>query len=131
MVRVLNALRSVLPGLICGGLLLAASSASAADAAQGRQTFAQQCAICHTASKGGSTLVGPNLFGVVGRHAGAMAGFAYSPAIKGSGLTWTDATLSAFLQGPAKMLPGVRMPFAGLKNPTQLNDVVAYLNTLR
>jgi cytochrome c len=131
MVRVLNGLRTVLPGLICGSILISASAASAADAAQGKQVFAQQCAMCHTTTKGGSTLVGPNLFGVVGRHAGIVAGFAYSSAIKGSGFTWTDATLSTFLQAPGKTLPGVRMPFAGLKNPTQLDNVVAYLNTLR
>ena len=131
MVRVLKGLRAALPSLICGGVLLAASSASAADAAQGKQVFAQQCGACHSANKGGPTLVGPNLFGVVGRHAGVVAGFAYSSDIRNSGLTWTDATLSAYLQAPTQMLPGVRMPFAGLKNPTQLNDVVAYLNSLR
>ena len=131
MVRVLNALRMALPALACGGLLAAASAASAADVAAGRQVFAQQCAMCHTATKGGPALVGPSLFGVVGRHAGAVAGFAYSSAIRGSGLTWTDANLRTYLQGPAKMLPGVRMPFAGIKNPAQLNAVVAYLNTLR
>jgi cytochrome c len=131
MVRVLNGPRTVLAGLVCGSILLAATAASAADAAQGKQVFAQQCAICHTTNKGGSTLVGPNLFGVVGRHAGVVTGFAYSSAIRGSGLTWTDATLSVFLQAPAKMLPGVRMPFPGLKNPAQLDNVVAYLKTLR
>jgi cytochrome c len=130
MVRVLKRLGTALPGLICGSILLAASSASATEAA-GKQVFAQQCAMCHSSNKGGPTLVGPNLFGVVGRHAGAVAGFTYSPAMKSSGLTWTDAALSAYLEAPAKMLPGMRMPFAGLKNPTQLNDVVAYLNTLR
>lgn len=131
MVRVLNAFHAGVAALACGGALLVASSATAADVAQGKQVFAQQCAMCHTSARGGATLVGPSLFGVVGRHAGAVAGFAYSSAIKGSGLTWTDANLSTYLQAPGKMLPGVRMPFAGLRNPAQLNDLIAYLNTLR
>jgi cytochrome c len=131
MVRVLNVLRTSLSVLACGGALLAASSAGATDVAQGRQVFAQQCAMCHSAAKGGPPLVGPDLFGVVGRRAGAAAGFAYSPAVKTSGLTWTDANLKTYLTDPAKMLPGVRMPYGGLHNPTQLSALIAYLNTLR
>ena len=76
-------------------------------------------------------MIGPPLFGVVGRKAGAVGGYAYSPALKASGVTWAEPQLRTYLQGPAKMIPGVRMPFAGVKNPTQLDDLVAYLNTLK
>jgi cytochrome c len=130
MVRLLNGLRLAPPALVCASAMLAASAASAGDAAHGKQVFAQQCAACHS-SKDGTTLVGPSLYGVVDRRAGAAPGYRYSPALKSAGLTWTSANLSAYLAAPAKVLPGVRMPFAGIKNPVQLEDLVAYLKTLR
>jgi cytochrome c len=131
MVRLLNCVRAALTALICGSAALSALPASAADAAHGKLVFTQQCSVCHSSNKGGATLVGPNLYGVVDRRAGAVQGFSYSPALKAAGLTWTSANLSEYLAAPTKMLPGVRMPFAGIKNPAQLDDLVAYLKSLR
>jgi cytochrome c len=111
--------------------LLAAFPGAAADPGHGKAVFSAQCAMCHTAGHGGPTLLGPNLFGVVDRKAGSVAGFNYSPTMKAVGVAWSDDRLREYLQGPSKMLPGVRMGYAGLKNPAQLDDLVAYLDTLR
>ena len=99
-----------------------APAAMATDS--GAQVFKGQCGICHTGAKGA---IGPNLAGVVGRHAGSAPGFAYSPAMKSSGLVWTPAALKLYIANPAKTVKGNRMPYAGLKNPAQLDAVVAYL----
>jgi cytochrome c len=131
MVRLLNCVRPALSALICGSAALLAAPASAGDVGHGKLVFTQQCAVCHSSSRGGAPLVGPNLYGVVDRRAGAVQGFNYSPALKGSGLTWTSANLNTYLEAPAQMLPGVRMPFAGIKNVAQRDDLVAYLQTLR
>ena len=124
--RVLNAV------LVAGALsLVAASSAQAADAAHGATVF-KQCAICHKAAKDAPNGIGPNLFGVVGRKAGTVAGFSYSPALKASNIKWTEDTLKQWLSGPAKMVPGNKMPFAGMAaKPDDMADVIEYMETLK
>jgi cytochrome c len=97
------------------------------DAAKGEKIFAQ-CKACHVA-EAGVNRVGPSLYGVVGRQAGSIAGFNYSKANKGSGITWSEDVLFAYLEAPQKYLPGTRMAFAGLKQPQDRADVIAYLKT--
>lgn len=124
-------MRRLLIGVVAAaGLLLQAMPAAAQDAGAGRAVFAAQCAACHMATSNGHTLVGPNLFGVVGRRAGTVPGFAYSPAMQHSGASWTTARLLAYVQAPQQVVPGTRMPYAGLHNPQQAAALVAYLNTL-
>jgi cytochrome c len=106
-----------------------ATGALAQDATQGRSVFQANCAVCHMAVSNGHAMIGPNLFGVVGRHAGSVASFAYSPAMQHAG-TWTSDQLLAFVQNPSHVVPGTRMPFAGLHNPQQAAALVAYLGTL-
>ncbi|MBN8817337.1 MAG: cytochrome c family protein [Sphingomonas sp.] len=106
-----------------------AETASAGDAANGAKLFAQ-CKICHSTEENKNGL-GPSLHGVVGRKAGTLAGFNYSPAMKGSGLTWTDPTLDDYLKGPMKKVPGTKMAFAGIANDKNRADVIAYLDTLK
>ena len=65
--------------------------------------------------------------GVVGRKAASIPGFAYSTAMKSSGLTWDEATLDRFLQGPTKLVPGTRMGFAGVPEERDRADLIAYL----
>jgi len=115
-------------------LLLAASvttAAFAADPAKGKSVFNGQCAICHAATSGAPSGIGPSLFGVVGRKAGSFPGYSYSNAMRGSGAIWTQARLKAYIAAPAKDIVGNKMPFQGLKNPTQVEDVTAYLATLK
>lgn len=75
-------------------------SAVAQDAGAGAAVFKSQCSICHS-PQAGRNMVGPSLFGIVGRQAGTIAGFHYSPANKESGLTWDAATLDRYLTSPA------------------------------
>ena len=116
-------------GLAFAALMLAAASAEAADADHGKAVF-ERCAPCHGPA-GAGTENGPSLVGVIGRKAGAVEGFRYSPPMKRSGLTWDEAVLKAFVADPQSVVKGTRMPFDGLKDPTDAADVVAYLATLR
>jgi cytochrome c len=104
--------------------------ASAQEATQGRTVFQANCAVCHQAVANGHAMIGPNLWGVVGRRAGSVAGFAYSPAMQHANMTWTADQITAFVQAPTHVVPGTRMPFAGLHNPQQAAALAAYLATL-
>jgi cytochrome c len=109
---------------------LAGGVANAGDVAKGKVVF-QRCAICHRVDKGGGNGLGPNLFGIVGRKAGTVAGFSYSAAMKNSGIVWSASKLIAYVAHPAQVVPGNRMAFAGVIDPGQQADVVAYLATLK
>ena len=108
--------------LFVGGPALAAG-----DAGHGKSVFAAQCAMCHTATKGGPAILGPNLFGVIGRKAGTVAGYNYSPAMKAAGWVWNEERLTAYLPAPRVLVPGTKMTYGGLHNPAQLDDLIAYL----
>ncbi len=97
------------------------------DVVNGEKVFGQ-CKTCHVAEKGVNR-VGPSLWGVVGRKAGSIDGFKYSPANKNSGFTWSEDQLFTYLEAPQKALPGTYMAFAGLKKPQDRADVIAYLKT--
>lgn len=118
-------IRHLLPSLAVAALLAAPFHAQAADAAKGKEVFAQ-CAICHSL-KAGENKIGPSLHGIFGRKAGTEAGFAYSDAVKKSGITWDAATLAKYIADPQAVIPGNKMPFPGLKNPAQVQDLLAYL----
>jgi cytochrome c len=102
-----------------------------ADSSAGKSLFNMQCAMCHSVGKGAVSTVGPNLFGVVGRKAGSLAGFSYSPAMKAVDYAWTTDKIAAYLKAPATVIPGNRMPFAGLKGGQKAEDVADYLATLK
>lgn len=109
-------------------LCTAAQAGSSGDAARGATIF-QRCAMCHNANQGGGNGLGPNLFGVVGRKAASLPNFYYSPALKNSGIVWTDDMLVKWVQNPQKVVPGTRMVFAGLKNQQDIDDVIAFLHS--
>jgi cytochrome c len=114
---------------IAAGLVIAADhSADAADAAQGEHAFAK-CAVCH--AKNMSNRIGPGLLGVVGRQAGSVPGFRYSQAMKNSNIVWDEKSLDAFMMAPQKALPGNTMPFPGISDQEERNDLIAYLETLK
>jgi cytochrome c len=108
-------------------LILTAGGAMAQSAESGERTFNQQCKACHTVEKGGASTIGPNLFGVIGRKAGSAPGFAFSDAMKTSGITWDESSLADYLKDPKAKVPDGKMAFAGLKRPPQLADLIAYL----
>lgn len=106
--------------------LPALASQAGGDASRGRQVFAQ-CAACHKLDKSGTSVIGPNLYGVIGRRSGKVKGFAYSPAMITANRLWNPRSLDAYLAAPATALPGNRMPYAGLRNPRDRADLIAYL----
>jgi len=55
----------------------------------------------------------------------------WSGALKNSGITWTNDKLKAWVTAPARLVPGTKMAFGGISNPKQVDDVVAYLGTLK
>jgi len=101
-----------------------------ADATAAPVAF-NQCKMCHVAAKGTAATIGPNLWGVYGQHAGAVPGYAFSPAFKGWNATLDDATLDAYLTDPQGVVPGTKMAFGGIKDPAARHEVIAYLKTLR
>lgn len=100
----------------------------AQDAEHGKTIF-KACAACHATDH--ANRVGPGLGGIIGRKAGAVPGFRYSNAMKTFGMVWDAKILDAYLASPQKVVPGNRMPYAGLKNATDRADLVAYLATLK
>lgn len=108
--------------------LLAALPApyNAADLENGRRAFAR-CRSCHTIPEGGSNMTGPNLHGVFGRQAGAHPGFNYSTAMKEADFVWDGARLDDWLENPRTFLKGTKMSFAGIPDPTDRRDVIAFL----
>jgi cytochrome c len=103
--------------------------AFAQDAAKGETVF-KKCAICHEVGPTAKVKVGPILNDVIGRKAGSAPGFQYSPAMKEAGekgLTWTDETISKYLENPREFVAKNKMAFVGLKKEDERADVIAYL----
>jgi cytochrome c len=100
---------------------------ASADPAKGEQVF-KKCAACHNADKGGANQIGPNLWGVLGEPIGQGRGFAFSAALAKKGGNWDWDSLSAWLKSPKSFAPGTKMTFAGLGDPQDRANVIAFLN---
>ncbi len=92
--------------------------------------FKRNCTACHSPLSG-KNVVGPSLFGVVGRAAGTVPNYGDSNANKTSGITWTPETLDPYLTNPRGVVPGTIMAFPGFKDARQRADLIAYLSALR
>lgn len=101
---------------------------ASADPEKGQANAQKLCTSCHSFNEGGKAGVGPNLYGVVGDKHGHMEGFAYSAALTGKQGPWTFDELNQWLKSPRTYAPGTKMSFAGIENPKQRADVIAYLN---
>src|SRR5205823_13174782 len=99
-----------------------------ADPAKGQQVF-NKCMACHNADKGGANQLGPNLWDVLGEPIGQGKGFAFSDALSKKGGTWDWDKLSQWLSSPKAFAPGTKMTFAGLSNPEDRANVIAFLNS--
>jgi cytochrome c len=122
-------MRAALTSLFALPLLalpLLSSPAAAQDAAAGQRSF-NKCRACHQIGEGARNLVGPELNGVIGRHSGAVAGYSYSNANKNSGLTWDEATFTAYIKDPKTIVPGTKMIFAGIRSEKEIQDLIAFL----
>ena len=109
------------------GTLLASADATAG------QAVAKKCASCHNFGDGEANKTGPLLYGVVGRLIGSHEGFAYSAGMeehKAAGDMWSYENLNAFLTAPKTFTPGTKMSFAGVKDPVERANLLAYLATL-
>lgn len=106
---------------------IGAGPAVAADVEHGQEVF-RTCAACHTERP---DALGPSLKGVVGRHSASLADFRYSGPMRRANLIWDEANLRQFVADPQAKVAGNRMPFGGLPNPKDVDDVVAYLATLK
>ena len=114
------------------GIVLAmvvAGFGATAQAADAPPAF-KACLQCHKV-EAGAKLMGPSLFAVVGRKAGSVEDFAYSDAMKASGIVWDEAHLATYIADPKTVVPGTKMVFAGLKKPEDVTAVVDYLKTLK
>jgi cytochrome c len=108
--------------VVSAALSLAAAPALAAD---GAQLFNLQCKMCH-----GGTPMAPSLAGAAGGPIAGKEGFAYSPALKAKGGTWTDANLDAFLKAPSAFAPGAKMMIS-VPSDENRAAIIAYLKTLK
>ncbi|HEX5930716.1 MAG TPA: c-type cytochrome [Methyloceanibacter sp.] len=104
-----------------GALLLAAL---ATGDPQAGEAIYPRCAACHALAY---DRVGPRHCGLIGRPAGSVAGFEYSPAMKRSKLTWTRESLERFLADPIGTVPGTTMTYAGVPDAKERADLIAYL----
>ena len=102
---------------------------ASADVAAGEKVFAK-CAACHTVNQGGANGIGPNLYATVGEGIGqGKGGFAFSEALKSKGGEWSFDNLDHWLKSPREFAPGTKMTFAGLSNPADRANLIAWLNT--
>ena len=108
---------------VVAAMALAALPALAADLKHGEEVYSR-CLACHALE---SERVGPRHCGVVGRRAGAIAGFDYSKAMKNSRLVWNPKTLDRFIANPLKTVPGTTMTYAGVEDAKERADLIAYL----
>jgi cytochrome c len=118
-------------------LLLAAAPAAAEQGndAQikidaGAAFFASECRRCHSTSPEDSSY-GPLLDGVIGRKAGSMEGYTYSPALAGAGFVWTEGALKAWMEANDDFVPGTRMRHVGITDPVVQEFILAYLRSVQ
>ena len=76
-------------------------------------------------------MLGPNLFGLMGRKVGSLDGYSYSPAMKSAGFVWTPEMLQKFINAPQEAIPGTRMAFSGLKDSADRSAIANYLSSRR
>jgi cytochrome c len=106
------------------------SSAVSADPAvieAGAKSFAANCGECHSINKDGRTVMGPNLWGVMGRKLGAVKDFGYSDALFNSNLVWSPETMDKWIESPSTFVPDNMMPYIGMKDPKERAAVIAYI----
>jgi cytochrome c len=107
--------------------VLLAGPAAGGDAERGKALY-QACIACHSERP---DALGPSLKGVVGRKSAALEDFRYSNPMKRANLVWDEENLRAYIVDPQAKVKGNRMPYGGLTNPDDVDDVIAYLKALK
>ena len=108
-------------------LTLFTATVAAADVEHGKALY-QTCAACHTERP---DALGPSLKGVVGRKSAALDDFRYSNPMRRANLVWDEDNLRAYIQDPQTKVKGNRMPYGGLSDPKDVDDIIAYLKVLK
>jgi cytochrome c len=102
-----------------------------ADLAKGADYFGKKCAVCHTKDKGGANMVGPNLWGVIGKQIASHEGFGYSKALTAKNTeSWNFENMNQWQFAPRKWAPGTIMAYAGTQKDQDRANLIAYLNSL-
>jgi len=109
------------------GLAALSSTSAHADPAMRGKLLFLQCASCHNTTPGPSAKIGPSLYGVVGRPAGSLPGYAYSPAMKAQTFVWDEKMLDRWLTKPTDVVPGTAMAFGGVAKDTDRAAIIEYL----
>jgi cytochrome c len=119
-------MRSLAP--ITAGVLVALAAlwpaaALGGDVTRGERIY-ERCVACHSLDR---NRTGPKHCGLFGRRAGSVSDFEYSPAMRASGIVWNEKTLDRFLAAPTKVVSGTSMGYAGVDDPRERADLIAYL----
>lgn len=99
---------------------------------QGREIY-KRCSTCHPLDKGKNG-IGPSLWNIYSSKAGAVPGYAYTQALKNSGVTWSEENLDKHLLDVPGFIPGNRMGKLyknGVKDASERKAVIEYLKSLR
>ena len=98
------------------------------DMAHGEKVF-KKCSACHMIVSDGKNMIGPNLWGVIGRTAGSVNDYKYSKAMVAYGKEWTFEEMNAYLIKPQAYIKGTKMAFAGLRKEKDRASVIVYMNS--
>tara|TARA_B110001452_G_scaffold265315_1_gene269747 strand:- start:205 stop:750 length:546 start_codon:yes stop_codon:yes gene_type:complete len=98
------------------------------DVVHGEKVF-KKCSACHMIASGGKNMIGPNLWGVIGRSAGSISDYKYSKAMVAYGKEWTFEEMNSYLIKPQAYIKGTKMAFAGLRKEKDRSSVILYLNS--
>jgi len=120
--------------LVVAGFTLSAhldfTALGAETLVQRGQKLFKKCVHCHTYNQHQGHRIGPNLYGMFGRKAGAIADYDYSEAWKSADFVWTNKTLDTYLKAPHKMIPNNRMPFNGISKAEDRRALIIYMKTI-
>jgi cytochrome c len=128
--------RAPLAVLLCAlactlpGTAAAQGAEDAASLAKGKRLY-MRCAACHDVSDTGPARIGPHLKGLVGRPAGAVAGYGYSADMKSKTFVWDEAALDAWLTKPTSLVPATSMAFVGMADAGERKALIAFLRSLK
>lgn len=115
-----------LTGLSFLALVLSPTLSHAQSPEAGERVFVQ-CRACHQVGETAKSVMGPHLNGLFGRTTGSVQGYAYTEANKNAGIKWDETNFREYIADPKAKIPGTKMIYAGMKNPDQITDLIAYL----
>ena len=98
------------------------------DLTHGQKVF-KKCSACHMIASDGKNMIGPNLWGVIGRTAGSVQDYKYSKAMVAYGKEWSFEEMNAYLIKPKAYIKGTKMAFAGLRKEKDRASVILYMNS--